>query len=45
LLIPGRSFNVVDMVYNTLGAICGVGITYLYILRHFLKKRDLAQSE
>ena len=45
LLIPGRSFNVVDMVYNTIGAILGVGITYFYILRHFLKKRYSTQSE
>ena len=39
LLIPGRSFNVVDMLYNTLGTVCGVGITYFYIVRHFLKNR------
>jgi VanZ family protein len=45
LLIPGRSFNVVDMVYNTLGVISGVGITYFYIVRHFLKKRDFTQSK
>lgn len=45
LLIPGRAFNVVDMVYNTLGVICGVGITYFYIVRHFLKKRDFTQSD
>jgi VanZ family protein len=40
LLIPGRAFNVVDMIYNVIGTICGVGITYFYIVRHFLKKRD-----
>jgi VanZ family protein len=40
LLIPGRAFNVVDMVYNVLGVICGVGFTYFYIVRHFLRKRD-----
>ncbi len=45
LLIPGRAFNVVDMVYNTLGVVCGVGFTYFYIVRHFLKKRDYTQSE
>ena len=45
LLIPGRAFNVVDMVYNVIGVICGVGITYFYIVRHFLKKRDYTQSE
>jgi len=45
LLIPGRAFNVVDMVYNVIGVICGVGITYFYIVRHFLKKRDHTQSE
>lgn len=44
LLIPGRAFNVVDMAYNTLGTICGVGITYFYIVRHFLRKRDITQS-
>lgn len=40
LLIPGRSFNVVDMLYNMIGVICGVGITYFFIVRQFLKKRD-----
>jgi VanZ family protein len=40
MLIPGRAFNVVDMVYNTLGVLCGVGFTYFYIVRHFLKNRD-----
>ncbi len=40
LLIPGRAFNVVDMVYNVLGVICGVGFTYFYIVRRFLRKRD-----
>jgi len=43
MLIPGRAFNVVDMVYNSLGVICGVGITYFYILRRFLKNRDFTQ--
>lgn len=45
LLIPGRSFNVVDMLYNLIGVICGVGLTYFYIVRHFLKKRDNTESE
>lgn len=44
LLIPGRSFNVFDMLYNTLGVICGVGLTYFYIVRHFLRKRDITRS-
>jgi len=44
LLIPGRAFNVVDMAYNTIGVIFGVGITYFYILRHFLKKRDFTHQ-
>jgi len=45
LLIPGRAFNVVDMVYNTIGVIFGVGITYFYILKHFLKKRNSTKTE
>lgn len=44
LLIPGRAFNVVDMVYNTIGVIFGVGITYFYILKHFLKKRNFTSQ-
>jgi VanZ family protein len=44
LLVPGRSFNVVDMVYNMLGVIGGVGFTYFYIVRHFLRKRDINRS-
>ena len=43
LLIPGRSFNVVDMIYNFSGVICGVGFTYFYIVRHYLRKRDKAK--
>ena len=43
LLIPGRAFNIIDMVYNVLGVICGVGFTYFYIVRHFLRKRDKAR--
>ncbi len=43
LLIPGRSFNTMDMVYNVLGVVCGVGFTYFYIVRHFLRKRDKAR--
>ena len=43
LLIPGRFFNVVDMIYNFLGVICGVGFTYFYIVRHYLRKRDKAK--
>lgn len=43
LLIPGRFFNVVDMIYNFSGVICGVGFTYFYIVRHYLRKRDKAK--
>jgi VanZ family protein len=43
LLIPGRAFNIMDMVYNVLGVICGVGFTYFYIVRHFLRNRDKAR--
>ena len=45
LLVPGRAFNVVDMVYNLLGTVCGVGVTYFYIIRHFLRRRDTNHSE
>jgi VanZ family protein len=45
LLIPGRAFNVVDMAYNFLGVVCGVGFTYFYLVRRFLRKRDKALSE
>jgi VanZ family protein len=45
LLIPGRAYNVVDMVYNVLGVIGGVGITYFYIVRHFLRRIDKKNIE
>ncbi|KPL13655.1 MAG: hypothetical protein AMS26_13580 [Bacteroides sp. SM23_62] len=45
LLIPGRTFNVVDMVYNILGVIGGVGFTYFYIVRRFLKRRGFTQTD
>ena len=40
LLIPTRAFNVVDMIYNFLGVVCGVGFTYFYLVRQFLRKRN-----
>jgi VanZ family protein len=45
LLIPGRTFNVVDMVYNILGVIGGVGFTYFYVVRRFLKRRGFTQTD
>ena len=45
LLVPGRTFNVVDMAYNVLGTVFGVGFTYLYIIRHILRKRDTARTK
>jgi VanZ family protein len=39
LLIPTRAFNVVDMIYNIFGVMGGIGFTYFYFVRHFLRKR------
>ena len=45
LLIPGRTFNMVDIIYNISGVICGIGFTYFYIVRYFLRKRDQTLME
>jgi VanZ family protein len=39
LFIPTRAFNVVDMFYNLIGVLGGVGFTYFYFIRRFLRKR------
>ena len=43
LFIPTRAFNVVDMFYNFIGVIGGVGVTYFCIIRQFLRKRSQAK--
>jgi VanZ family protein len=45
LLIPGRTFNMVDILYNITGVIIGIGFTYFYIVRYFLRKRDHTPME
>ena len=39
VMIPGRSFNVVDMLYNFGGVLTGFLITYFLIIRIFLRRK------
>ena len=39
LLIPGRSFNVIDMLYNVVGVLIGILVTYFLIIRYYLRKK------
>ena len=38
-VVPGRTFNPVDMFYNVLGLVCGIIVTYVFIKR-FLVPRN-----
>ncbi len=37
VLIPGREFNFIDMVYNMLGVFAGILFTYLLLIRLILR--------
>jgi VanZ family protein len=39
LLIPGRTFNPVDIFYNLAGVLSSIIIVYIYFIRHFLRKK------
>jgi len=40
LLIPGRAFNIIDILYNLTGVLCSILFIYFYIVRYYLKKKQ-----
>lgn len=38
LLIPGRAFNIIDVVYNLAGVLGSILIIYFYFVRYYLRK-------
>jgi len=39
VMIPGRAFNIVDMLYNVGGVLTGILITYFLLIRYCLRKK------
>ena len=39
VVIPGRSFNIIDILYNAGGVLTGILITYFLLIRIYLKRR------
>jgi len=44
VLVPGRTFNVADMAYNTIGVLVSILITYFILIRLVLRKRYLREQ-
>ena len=42
LLIPGRAFNIIDVVYNLAGVLGSILIIYFYFVRYYLRKKHSA---
>ena len=40
LLIPGRAFNIIDILFNLTGVLCSIIFVYFYILHYYLKKKQ-----
>jgi len=45
VLIPGRSFNFIDMFYNAVGVLSGILITYFLLIRLYLKRKYEHQGQ
>ena len=39
VMIPGRTFNIVDMLYNVGGVLTGTLITYFLLIRYYMRKK------
>ena len=42
LIIPGRNFNIIDMIYNLAGVLGSILIVYFYLVRYYLRKKQLS---
>ncbi|MBL7113084.1 MAG: VanZ family protein [Bacteroidales bacterium] len=38
IFVPGRSFNIIDMLYNLLGILSGTGLGYFLLIRVIIRK-------
>jgi VanZ family protein len=38
IFIPGRTFNIIDVIYNLAGVITGILIVYYYLVKHYFGK-------
>ena len=39
LLIPGRTFNYIDVIYNLAGVLSSILVVYFYLIRFYLRKK------
>lgn len=39
LFIPGRAFNLMDVLYNLAGVLSSILVVYIYLIRQYLRKR------
>ncbi|MFC2115372.1 VanZ family protein [Bacteroidota bacterium] len=42
MLIPGRTFNIIDVVYNLAGVLGSILVIYYYLIRYYLRKKHLS---
>ena len=42
LIIPGRTFNLIDVVYNLAGVLGSILIIYFFFVRYYLRKKHSA---
>ncbi|MCK4745830.1 MAG: VanZ family protein [Bacteroidales bacterium] len=42
LIIPGRTFNIIDVVYNLAGVLGSILIIYFFFVRYYLRKKHSA---
>jgi VanZ family protein len=45
VLIPGRTFNIVDMLYNVGGVSTGILFTYFLFIRLYLRKKYIRKEQ
>ena len=45
IIIPGRTFNFVDMLYNLGGILTGILVTYFLFIRLYLRKKYISNTE
>jgi VanZ family protein len=44
VFIPGRTFNIIDAAYNISGVLASIVLIYFYLLRHFLRKKQVSSG-
>ena len=41
LIIPGRTFNMMDVIYNLTGVLSSILLIYYFLIRHYFRKTQL----